>query len=278
MQQNIHFIDDLPIDHPGIKDQNYVQKRKLIAQNAIDSQVQNKVLDIEYDKQDLGTWKWEIENIKTLHDQFACQTYLTNKSKMPFDTFHVPQISEINKVIRQYQDFELFPVSGLLDGLDFLGALADNRMFCTQYLRHHSKPEYTPESDLIHELIGHSPMFLDSEYCELSREFGRIAKRIKDPAIGDKLGALYWFSVEFGLIRENGQIKAFGAGVLSSKQEIGNIFVDKQTKISDFTLEAILASTYDYYNIQNQYFVIDSMKQVIDVIREFEKEQIEQWF
>src|SRR4030095_7912053 len=92
-------------------------------------------------------------------------------------------------------------------------------MLSTQYVRHHSRPDYTPEPDIIHEAIGHIPTFTHQHFADYSQLIARAA-RLPDEEQLVELGRLYWFTVEFGLIKEHGEVKAFGAGVLFSYREL----------------------------------------------------------
>src|SRR6185436_1771625 len=124
-------------------------------------------------------------------------------------------LSEMNRSLKETTGFRLAPIEGLVETRAFLSWLSYRVMLSTQYVRHHSRPDYTPEPDIIHESIGHIPSFTNAEFADFSQFIGRGARIANDQQL-EQLGRLYWFTVEFGLVEEGDSFKAFGAGLLSS--------------------------------------------------------------
>jgi phenylalanine-4-hydroxylase len=126
-------------------------------------------------------------------------------------------------------------------------------------MRHHSRPLYTPEPDVIHELIGHATSFFDEDFVRLSRLFGEAAL-VADAAMLARLERVYWYTLEFGLAREGDEVKAYGAGLLSSYGELGGF--ESRSKLEPFDLEKISRTPYDPTNYQAVLFVAPSFRQM----------------
>jgi phenylalanine-4-hydroxylase len=140
-------------------------------------------------------------------------------------------------------------------------------MLSTQYIRHHSRPEYTPEPDIVHEAIGHIPMFTNLNFADYSQFIGHGARIATDEQI-EELGRLYWFTVEFGLVEHEGDVKAYGAGLLSSFGELEHAFSDKVER-RPFDLEQVINHDFTYSDMQPVLYVIPSYAELKEVTREY---------
>lgn len=214
---------DLQSDHPGFNDAAYRERRAMIDELARGYRHGQPIPLVEYTPQEVQTWGEVYRRLTELHQRYACAEFLRVFAVMAkecgYAPDNVPQVRTVSDFLRQRTGFRLRPVAGLLGSRDFLNGLAFRVFFSTQYLRHHSKPLYTPEPDVVHELIGHAPMFADPAFADLSQEIGLASLGASDEEI-ERLARCYWFSVEFGLLREQGELKAYGAGLLSSFGEL----------------------------------------------------------
>ncbi len=214
---------DLESDHPGFNDPDYRARRAMIDEMARGYAHGSEIPVVEYTSEEVATWGEVYRRLGELHERHACAEYRRVFEVMArecgYAADNVPQVRTVNEFLRRRTGFRLRPVAGLLGSRDFLNGLAFRVFFSTQYLRHHSAPLYTPEPDVVHELIGHAPMFADPAFADLSQEIGLASLGASDEEI-ERLARCYWFSVEFGLLRERGALKAYGAGLLSSFGEL----------------------------------------------------------
>lgn len=252
----IEDVTLLDIDHPGANDPAYRARRGEIADLAARFRATGRIADVAYTDEESATWRTAVSRLQALHAKHASARYLRAAKNLAIGPDRIPQLRELNVALARNGGFRLAPVEGLIDGKSFLAMLADGTMLCTQYVRHASRPEYTPEPDVIHELVGHAPTFTDPDFAAMTRAIGRAAASAEGDAL-EAIGRLYWFTVEFGLMREHGETKAFGAGLLSSFGELLHCLTDDVER-RPFDARVAAETAFDYSAMQPVLFVIPS--------------------
>jgi phenylalanine-4-hydroxylase len=251
-------------DHPGFRDPIYRRRRDAIATLAQKHQRGTPAPFVEYLEAEHAVWATALDALKPLHARYAAKSYLEALPSVGFVRERVPQLSEMSTRLQPLTGFAYAPVTGLVTPSDFMIGLETGVFLATQYMRHPSMPLYTPEPDVIHELVGHAPSLADERYCEVSRLFGRACHRA-DAARIEQLIRVYWYSLEFGLVRENGNVKAVGAGLLSSFGELGRF--EKESRLAAYSIEEIIRTPYDPTSYQPNLFVADSEAALLETLR-----------
>ena len=172
----------------------------------------------------------------------------------------------VSKKVEAISGFRLEPVAGLVEPRVFLESLANGVFLCTQYIRHHSTPLYTPEPDVAHEIIGHAVTLASTRFAEINRLFGEAVKRTNNSADLDRLARVYWFTIEFGVLRENGEVKAYGTGLLSSAGELEEMH---KAELRPLDLETASSHDYDPTHYQAILFCAESFEEMYKDLLEF---------
>ncbi|HVE57097.1 MAG TPA: phenylalanine 4-monooxygenase [Pyrinomonadaceae bacterium] len=260
-------INELHLDHPGANDLEYRKRRDYIASLAKNFRETGEITDVEYNPREQRVWRYVAEELEELQQKYASPFYLQAKKDLGITTMRIPQLSEMNRRLKELTGFRLAPIEGLVETRGFLSWLSHRVMLCTQYIRHHSQPAYTPEPDIVHESIGHIPMFTNQNFADFSQFIGHGARIATDQQL-EELGRLYWFTVEFGMVEHEGEVKAYGAGLLSSFGELEHAFSD-QVDRRKFDLEEVINQDYSYSDMQKILYVIPSYAELKEQTRKY---------
>jgi len=268
--KSLDYGAEIKENHPAFGDEVYKKRRKEITDLAASYKTGQPLPNVEYTAEEKGVWKIVYTNLKK-YRMNACSQY---REIFPYLEHYwglcadeIPQISVISEHLHRLTGWRLKPVTGLLTSRDFLNAFAFRVFHSTQYIRHASKPMYTPEPDICHEILGHVPLLADPEFADFSQEIGLASLGATDEDIL-KLSTLYWFTVEFGLCKENGEVKAYGAGLLSSFGELQYCLEDKG-RHEPFQPDITALTKYDVTKYQEKYFVTESFADATKKLKEY---------
>jgi phenylalanine-4-hydroxylase len=250
-------------DHPGFRDPVYRARRNEIARIALQYQLGTPIPRIEYTPEEHAVWRTVWEKLAPVHERQACRAYKEACAQLPLDQSRIPQLADVNPLLQQRTGFQMIPVAGLVASRAFQGQLGKSIFLATQYIRHASRPLYTPEPDVVHELCGHAASFCIPTLARLNRVFGRAATQATDEEI-TLLERLYWYTLEFGLVDEDGAPRAYGAGLLSSFGELGRY--QTEADIRPFDPDEAAARPYDPTDYQAVLYVVPSLDAAADSI------------
>ena len=259
-------IVQLDPDHPGFRDKEYRARRNAIAQIAMTYKPGSPIPAAPYTEQEHGVWRTIWEALGPAHREHACAEYLECLDRLAFDPDRIPQLDEVSQKVEAISGFRLEPVAGLVEPRVFLESLARGVFLSTQYIRHHSTPLYTPEPDVAHEIIGHAVTLASKRLAELNRLFGEAVSRTTSATEMDRLAHVYWFTIEFGVLREDGRVKAYGTGLLSSAGELAEMH---KAELRPLDLEAAADHVYDPTHFQALLFCADSFDAMYAMLRKF---------
>jgi phenylalanine-4-hydroxylase len=253
-------------DHPGANDPDYRRRRNDIATAALAWQPGRPAPRIDYTDEEQEVWRTVCRELEAKHRRYAVAEYREAKGRVGLPTDHVPGLDEISALIGAVSGWRYLPAAGLVPLADFYGALADRQFYSTQYVRHPAVPLYTPEPDIIHEVIGHGHLLATPTFGELHRLAGVAARRLHDQENLRFLSRVFWFSLEFGVVNEDGELRAYGAGILSSFGEIEEF---RAMDLRPLDIAEMGTADYDITAYQPVLYSAHSIAEIVEVIGGF---------
>jgi phenylalanine-4-hydroxylase len=257
---------ELAGDHPGACDPAYRERRNHIAARAVAWQPGEPTPRIEYTEAEHEVWRIVSRELAPKHVKYACREYQEAAAALALPTDRIPQLDEVTAALQPLTGWSYHAAAGLVPLRDFLGALGDRIFHSTQYIRHGAMPLYTPEPDLIHEVIGHGNLLASPRFAAIKRAAGLAAQRVETDDALQFLADVFWFTIEFGVMREDGEVRAYGAGILSSYGEIEEF---RGADLRPLDLLEMGTLEYDITKYQPVLFCADGMGELEDVVGGF---------
>jgi phenylalanine-4-hydroxylase len=255
---------ELAPDHPGFADPAYRARRDAIAELAR-TWDGGAIPIAPYVEDEQRVWREVWMQLGPLHQRRLARELLELQQEFPIDRERIPQLAEVSARLYPLTGFRMVPVEGLVPPRRFFSRLRDGVFAATQYVRHPSRPLYTPEPDVIHELVGHAATLAHARLAAINRKFGAAAA-IGDRRLLDRIERVYWFTLEFGVCEQAGELRAYGAGLLSSVGELqrGTDRGLAELEFRSWDLEAMANCDYDTSQYQRELFVAPSFTRMLD--------------
>ncbi|MFR9752143.1 phenylalanine 4-monooxygenase [Nocardia sp. 004] len=258
----VHLCDE----HPGVHDPAYRARRNAIAASALDYTQGKPLPRIAYTDAEQQVWRIASAELTRKHRAYASAEILTAAAALTLPTDHIPQLDEVSAALEPLTGFRYVPAAGLVPLREFFGSFATRTFHSTQYIRHHSAPLYTPEPDAIHEIIGHANQIASPRFAAIYAAVGAAVDRLSTERALKFLADVFWFSMEFGVVREHGEIRCYGAGLLSSYGEIEEF---RHAELRPLDIAEMGSANYDITHYQPILYCADSITEIEDVLGGF---------
>jgi phenylalanine-4-hydroxylase len=223
-----------------------------------------------YTAEQHATWAELVGRRMPDLEEHACAEYLQGFQQIGIGVDLIPNLAEVNRRLSPLTGWSATPVSGFLPAAAFFEMLAAKKFPTTTWLRSRGSLEYTPEPDIFHDVFGHVPMHAHPVFAGFLAQYGRICASLSGKDAVERMGRLFWFTVEFGIIRQNGEIKIYGSGLISSEGE-SNYAMSGGPEIRDFDLDQVLNQSFSTSEMQKVLYAVESFDQIYEAAREAEK-------
>jgi phenylalanine-4-hydroxylase len=253
-------------DHPGANDPAYRARRNEIATAALAWKPGDPNPHIDYTEAEQNVWRTVCRELWPKWDCYAINEFRDGVAALELPRDHVPELDEVSARLEPITAFRYLPAAGLVPLREFYGSLEHRRFYSTQYVRHADVPLYTPEPDIIHEVLGHGHLLATPTFSELHRLAGVATNRLADEDNVAFLSKVFWFSIEFGVVVEDGDLRAYGAGILSSYGEIEEF---RGMELRPLDLIEMGSADYDITQYQPVLYRAESLDEVREVVGGF---------
>ena len=211
-------------------------------------------------------WSEVVSRRITQLRQCACREFLDGWETIGIEPDRMPDLARISARIEARTGWRVTPVSGFMPSRAFFEMLAARQFPTTTWIRERSSVDYIPEPDVIHDALGHLPMYADRVFSDAVQQYGEICYAVNDEKALERMGRLYWFTVEFGLIKQGGMHKIYGSGLASSHGECTNV-LNGGCEVRDFDLDEVLNTPVKVDVMQPVLYSVESFEQVFDAIQ-----------
>jgi phenylalanine-4-hydroxylase len=203
-------------------------------------------------------------------ERYACEEYLEGFEIIGLRPDRLPKLADISERLQPRTGWNATPVSGFLPAGAFFEMLEARKFPTTTWLRSRDSLDYIPQPDIFHDVFGHVPMHSHPVFADFLQHYGGVCAHLDDKQVLERLGRLFWYTVEFGLMRRGGKIKVYGSGVISSHGECTNV-IEGGCEVRPFDLETVLETPVKVDELQKVLFAIESFEQIYEAMQEAER-------
>lgn len=216
----------------------------------------------EYSAADHATWRILYERQIDLIERYAAAEFVTGVHTLGASPQRIPRLEDTNAILTHTSGWRIVAVPGLIPDEHFFAHLARRQFPVTVWIRRRDEVDYLAEPDIFHDFFGHVPMLTNPVFASFMEAYGKAGPKALAAGALKMLSRLYWYMVEFGLIRTAHGLRVYGAGILSSKGETVYSVESPTPHRIAFDLERIMRTDYLIDEFQRTYFVIDSFEQL----------------
>jgi len=224
-----------------------------------------QIVKPNYSGQHNQNWRHLFNRQMQLLPGRAGEAFLTGVQTLGISEAEIPSLVDVSAALEASTGWRVARIPGLLHEKEFFELISQRLFPSTDYVREENELDYTPAPDCFHDIFGHMPMLTEPAVADFYHMFGKSALHAK----GEQrtfLERLHWFTIEFGLIREAKGLRVFGAGIMSSKNEVVHA-LSEEVEIVSFSLEKIIRQEYEVWHLQPLLFALDSFDQLVDEFR-----------
>jgi len=224
----------------------------------------------KYTNTDQEIWKTLFDRQIKILEGKASKTFFDALATIQFNAEKIPYFEDINKILIRETGWKLEVVPEFIEASGFFEFLSEKKFPATSWIRNWDQLDYIVEPDMFHDVFGHVPLFVNKTYCEFANGMAKLGTKYQtDEHSITMLQRIYWFTIEFGLIKETNKIKIYGAGILSSPEEADYSLSDLPNHLS-YSAKEIFNSPFKINEKQPKYFIIDSFQQLVDSLPEID--------
>lgn len=223
---------------------------------------------VPYSDEEHAIWRDLYARQMTILPGRACPLFLEALARVGLPPDHIPQCSEVSRALARTTGVTIVPVPALIPNHTFFELLATGRFPCATFIRAREEFDYLQEPDVFHEVFGHTPLLSDPRFAAFTKAYGAAGLRCRDRGEEDRLARLYWFTIEFGLLRTAEGWRTYGAGILSSVGETVYAVESPEPRRERFDLLTVLRTPYRIDIYQPLYYYLDDFDELFTVAQE----------